>query len=477
MTNRKSVAIAVSACVFAAAWSCTAFAGNPWDERTAAIGEAGPEVSGHLDKSALEKLRTIGEDLFVSRFTSLDGMGRPLATQAIVPTLRKHPSPAGEFSRTAGMDANSCASCHNAPFAGGAGDFTTNVFVSEGFESADFDSTDPQFSNERGTNSIFGDGLLELLAREMTAELQAERRAALRQAAKEGKEVRVALTAKGVSFGHLTASPDGMVAMNELDGVDMDLVIRPFTQKGVMTSLRQFTVNAMNQHEGMEATERFGARFTGTDDFDGDKVKNELSDGDISALVAWQATLPPPVQKVPDDKRWQEASASGEKAFDRFGCTACHKPYLPLSSLEFADPGPDDVAGTLNTSQVKEPAIYDLALMDWAKKRLKRNDKGEYLIPLFGDLKRHMMTDSSIEVFGNELLPQRFVDRNIFMTAELWGVASTAPYGHRNDITTLNEVILAHAGDARASRDAYADASDEDRSNLIAFLKTLVIEQ
>ena len=105
-----------------------------------------------------------------------------------------------------------------------------------------------------------------------------------------------------MDFGTFTASPNGMVAMNELDGVDMDLVIRPFTQKGVMTSLRQFTVNAMNQHQGMEAVERFGARFTGTDDFDGDGVKNEMTPGDISALVAWQATLPVPVQQVPDDK-------------------------------------------------------------------------------------------------------------------------------------------------------------------------------
>lgn len=469
--------IMMTALLAQTAWVGVAFAQNPWDERSAAIGQAGPSVAGTLDKGQLEHLRKIGEALFSDRFTSLDGMGRPLATQAIVPTLRKHPSPAGEFSRTAGMDANSCASCHNAPFAGGAGDFTTNVFVSEGFESADFDSTDPQFSNERGTNSIFGDGLLELLAREMTAELQAERRAALRQAAKEGHEVRVTLTAKGINFGHLTASPDGMVAMNELDGVDMDLVIRPFTQKGVMTSLRQFTVNAMNQHEGMEATERFGARFTGTADFDGDGVKDELSDGDISALVAWQATLPPPVQKIPDDAAWKTAATAGEATFGKLGCQECHKPYLPLSSLDFADPGPDDVAGTLNTTQVKAPAVYNLGLMDWAKTRLKKNEKGEYLVPLFGDLKRHTMTDSSIEVFGNELLPQRFVDRNIFMTAELWGVGSTAPYGHRNDITTLNEVILAHAGDARAARDAYAAASEQDRSNLIAFLKTLVIEQ
>ena len=453
-----------------------AYAGNPWDERTVELGKAGVTVEGQLDKAALDNLRDLGEKLFTARFTSLDGLGRPLATQAIVPTLRKHPSPAGEFSRTSGMDANACSSCHNEPFAGGAGDFTTNVFVSEGFESADFDSTDPQFSNERGTNSLFGAGLLELLAREMTAELQAERRAALRQAAAEGKDVRITLSAKGVNFGRLTASPNGMVAMNELDGVDMDLVIRPFTQKGVMTSLRQFTVNAMNQHQGMEAVERFGARFTGTDDFDGDGVKNEMTPGDISALVAWQATLPVPMQQVPDDKAWQEAAKAGEATFTAFGCDVCHKTSLPLSSLAFADPGPYDVAGTLNTAQVDKPAVYDIGLMDWAK-HLKRNEKGEYLVPLFGDLKRHTMTDNSIEAFGNELMPQRFVDRNIFMTAELWGVASTPPYGHRNDMTTLDQVILAHAGDARISRDAYANATEEDRSNIIAFLKTLVIEQ
>lgn len=465
-----------SACLVWPVLAGAALAGNAWDENSQNLGKAGEEVHGYLDKSALDNLRDIGGKLFKEGFTVLDGVGRPKATQAIVPTLRRHPSPSGLFSRTAGMDSNGCASCHNEPFAGGAGAFTANVFVAEGFESADFDSTDPQFSNERGTNHIFGAGLLELLAREMTAELQAERRSALRQAAKEGKDVRIKLTAKGVNFGHLTASPDGMVSMDELDGVDMDLVIRPFTQKGVMTSLRQFTINAMNQHAGMEATERFGARFTGTDDFDGDGVKNELSPGDISALVAWQATLPAPIQKMPDDKAWQAAAKTGEANFKSFGCNACHIESLPLSSLKFSDPGPFDVAGTLNTSQVKEPAVYDIGLMDWAKKRLKRNNKGEYLVPLFGDLKRHTMTDKTIEVFGNELLPQRFVDRNIFMTAELWGVGSTAPYGHRNDITTLNEVILAHAGDARASRDAYAQATEEDRSSIIAFLKTLEIE-
>jgi hypothetical protein len=313
-----------------------------------------------------------------------------------------------------------------------------------------------------------------MLAREMSEDLARLRGQALEQAA-AGKPVRTDLISKGVSFGRLTAMPDGLVDLKELDGIDTDLVVRPFSQKGVMTSLRQFTVNAMNHHHGMQADERYGKRWTGTDDFDDDGTDLELSDADVSALVAWQATLPPPAQKIADDERWREAAGKGALLMEDFGCSACHIPALPLRALTFADPGPFDVSGTLNDRQVDQPAVYDLALMQWAA-GLKRNDKGEVLVPLYGDLKRHKMTDRSIERLGNELLSQRFVDRDIFMTSELWGVGSTAPYGHRNDFTTLDEIILAHGGDARDARDRYLKADNAARSHLIAFLRTLVIE-
>jgi hypothetical protein len=228
------------------------------------------------------------------------------------------------------------------------------------------------------------------------------------------------LEAKGVDFGHVSADPDGSVNLDELDGVDTDLVIRPFTQKGVMTSLRQFTINALNQHHGMQADERFGPRWTGSDDFDGDGKAAEISSADVSALVAWQATLPAPVQMIPEAGGWAEAAARGETIFSDFGCTVCHRPALPLETLSFTDPGPFDQAGTLNDGQVSASAVYDIALLDWAKS-LPRDEDGRVLVPLFGDLKRHMMTDNQIDALGNELLSQRFVDRNIFMTAELWG--------------------------------------------------------
>lgn len=446
---------------------------EPWLERTHAIGQIETMPEGRLNAKELDQLIDVGDALFKAKFTINDGAGRPMATQAILPTKARRERPL-DFVRTSGPDAASCVACHNEPFVGGAGDFVTNVFVSEGFTNADFDSTDPQFSNERGTNHLFGAGLIELLAREMSADLIAVRQKALFKAKESGVSHRAELLTKGVSFGHITALPDGLVELSEIEGVDNDLVIRPFTQKGVMTSLRQFTVNATNHHHGIQATERFGVRWTGERDFDEDAFEDEFSHADVSALVAWQASLRPPFQVIPDNKIWHEAAAQGADMFSNIGCAECHRTSLPLNSLEFFDPGPLDVAGTLQINQVETTAIYDLALLDWAK-TLPQNEKGAYLIPLFGDLKRHVMTDQEVDAFGNELMSQRFVDRNIFITAELWGLASTAPFGHRNDMGTLDEVIRAHGGASRASRDAYVEATQSEKNALIAYLKTLEI--
>ena len=94
-----------------------------------------------------------------------------------------------------------------------------------------------------------GAGLVELLAREMTADLRDERSAAVAQARATGKAVRADLASKGVRFGAIEAHPDGIVDLEGIEGVDADLIVRPFSRKGVFTSLRQFTINAMNIHQ------------------------------------------------------------------------------------------------------------------------------------------------------------------------------------------------------------------------------------
>ena len=314
--------------------------GGSWDERVFTPGS-------HVDfdsvaaagPSALPALIERGRELFKAKFTTADGAGRPKATQAIIPTRRKSGTNP-PFSRTSGPDSNSCFGCHNDPVAGGSGDDVANVFVSEGFESAQFDTIDPSFSSERHTIALMGAGVVELLAREMTADLQAIRAEASARARETGETSRADLLSKGVRFGWIEARPDGIVDLDSVEGVDADLIVRPFSRKGVFTSLRQFTINALNVHHGMEAVERFGVRWTGSHDFAGSGVADAITPGDVSALVAFQATLPPPTTKaeLPDD--WKAAAKEGAVRFRDIGCASCHVETLPLKSLVFTDPAP-----------------------------------------------------------------------------------------------------------------------------------------
>src|SRR5271170_8028514 len=423
--------------------------GASWDEKV---------FSTHVDfdsvamagPAALPALIERGRQLFKAKFTTEDGAGRPKATQAIIPTKRKH-GVNPPFSRTSGPDSNSCFGCHNDPVVGGSGDDVANVFVSEGFESAEFDNVDPTFSSERHTIALMGAGLVELLAREMTADLQS------------------------VRYGAITAHPDGIVDLDRIEGVDADLIVRPFSRKGVFTSLRQFTINAMNVHHGMEATERFGVRWTGSHDFSESGVPDAVTAGDISAMTLFQASLAPPTVKkdLPDD--WRIAAEKGAKEFSSLGCSSCHIQELPLKSMLFTDPAPYDMAGTLRAGETGEEITLDLSKLPFAG-QIRKNDKGEWLIPLFSDLKRHLMVDAEVNALGNELQAQRFVERDVFLTPRLWGVGSTAPYGHRGNFRSIDEIISAHGGEALFARNAYLGEDKAARENVIAFLRSLQIE-
>src|SRR5262249_3926488 len=150
-------------------------------------------------------------------------------------------------------------------------------------------------ADERNTLGMFGSGAIEMVAREMSEELIAARDQAKKQAAASGRAVTVALETKGVKFGQVTAQPDGTVDTSKVQGVDPDLVIKPFHQKGVVVSLREFTNNAFFHHHGMQPVERFGLNT----DSDGDGVTNELSVGDVTATTLFQAALGVPGRVIP----------------------------------------------------------------------------------------------------------------------------------------------------------------------------------
>jgi len=444
---------------------------------TAQIPGERPRLTQHINQAdidagrySLADLFFAGKFLFATSFNRLDGFGRPGSTGDGNPTRRTPDQPF--MTRLSGPDANNCAGCHNQPEVGGGGDFVANVFVLAQLADPVQMSIDAQFSNERNTVGMHGSGAIEMLAREMTAELHRIREETRRQAVETGRFVTSELVAKGVHFGQITCSPSGDVDTSQVEGVDRDLIIRPFHQKGVVVSVRQFTVNAFNHHHGLQAVERFGVERTGTRDFDGDGVEDELTAGDITAATLFQVALGNPIQVMPSDLASRSRVLRGEQLFNEIGCARCHIPALILDNPIYTEPNPYNPPGNLRIQDVPRPFAFDLT-RDGPGPHLERTRDGKAIVRAFTDLKRHRIADEDDPFFNNERVIQGGVPTDVFMTRKLWDVGNSEPYGHRGDLSTIGEAIMHHAGEARPERTRFLNLPPQDQLALVDFLKTL----
>ncbi|MDQ2901049.1 MAG: thiol oxidoreductase-like protein, partial [Acidobacteriota bacterium] len=168
-----------------------------------------------------------GRQLFQRKYRRQDGEG---------PYVRDG---RGDIANNAGIGAgstDSCAACHARPrgSAGSGGDVATRP-------------------DSRDAPHLFGLGLKEMLADEITAELRARRDAAIAQSHASALPVTVALESKGIQYGSVTAMPNGTVDLSNLQGVDRDLRVRPFFAQGGTTSIREFIIGALNNEMGLQA--------------------------------------------------------------------------------------------------------------------------------------------------------------------------------------------------------------------------------
>ncbi len=198
------------------------------------IGER-PAISQHIAgdglNESLDGLFSVGKQIFEARFNQLDGQGRPASTGTGALRLPDQPA----FIRTSGPDSNSCFSCHNLPRAGGGGDFVANVFVlAQALDPVTL-SVGPENSNERNTVGMMGSGPIEMLAREMSNELIAIRENAMQEAKATNSPATLDLVAKGVNFGTITCLPNGKLDPTGIEGVDWDLIIKPFHQRALLS--------------------------------------------------------------------------------------------------------------------------------------------------------------------------------------------------------------------------------------------------
>jgi hypothetical protein len=168
-----------------------------------------------------------GRQLFQRKFQIAQGNG-PTTNDGIG-------SSGADVSRSAGF-ADSCAACHGRPrgSAGFGGDVVTRP-------------------DSRDAPHLFGLGLQEMLADEITTELRSIRAEALTIAQLINVAVTRDLVSKGINFGTITANPDGTFDGSGVRGINADLRIRPFFFQGGTTSIREFLVGAFNAEMGLES--------------------------------------------------------------------------------------------------------------------------------------------------------------------------------------------------------------------------------
>lgn len=426
-------------------------------------------VSGVLP---LKEFIDNGKTLFGTAFNILDGAGRPNSTGDSKPTNRRRPS--AEFNRIAGPDASACADCHNRPSQGGAGGFAATTFVGAHFSDPPTLSIDLARTNERNTITVFGSGAIEMIAREMSEDLRNSYKEAAIRAETQQIEVVLKLRTKGVDFGQITVRPDGTYGTESIDGVDPDLVVKPFGVKGVAVSLREFSNFALNQHHGIQSEERFGWTRTGTRDFDGDGVNNEFTIGQLSALTLYQASLPLPIRAAYTTPSVEQLSKLGETRFHDIGCTRCHIPSLPLKSAWFLEPNPFNRPGSLVPRDVSGQIAMPFNFKTNAA--YKKDSTGNTRIMAYTDLKRHTICDNEDPYFCNEKIRQDFVPTEKFLTAKLWDVGTARMYGHQGRLTTVSEAIYHHSGEAKKEKKSYLALPKEDQRSIVMFLKSLRVE-
>jgi Di-haem oxidoreductase, putative peroxidase len=451
----------------------------------------------------LDALRAHGERLFTAMWTDQEGGGRPLTkgTGALLADPSRPLTFPRNFNRVSAPDANSCAGCHNLPVAGGGGDVVTNAFVlGQRFDLASFDVRDilptqgafdergmpatlQSIANSRATPGMFGSGYIEMLARQMTADLQA-----IRDRVPPGHWS--PLVTKGVSFGRLARLPDGRWDVSKVEGLvapslqttgpadPPSLVIRPFHQASNVVSLRQFTNNAFNHHHGIQPTERFGEG-----DPDGDGFTNELTRADVTAASIFQAVMAVPGRVIPNDPEIEAAVLLGEQRFAALGCTSCHRPSLPLDRLGwlYSEPNPYNPPGNLRPGDAAR-FIVDLTRSDLPAPRLRPDDGGVIHVPAFTDLKVHDICDGpddpNIEPLDASHAPgspEFFHGNRRFLTRRLWGAASEPPFFHHGQFTTLRQAVLAHGGEAAETRRLFRALPAHEQDAVIEFLKSLQV--
>ena len=203
-------------------------------------------------------------------------------------------------------------------------------------------------------------------------------------------------------------------------------------------------------------------------DPDRDGLADEITDGQVDAIVAFLAARAPPVYGPPERSdplapaapgltvplvpHYVDEWIAGRALFGRAGCADCHRPSLVLRDPVFRS---GDVE-------------IDLAREAEAPRVRFDEPSGGYPVFLFSDLRRHDLGDENAEQHED-----RGVAPRMWLTRPLWGLASSAPWSHDGTAASIDHALDRHGGEAAESRAAFEAMTFVEKGHLRIFLMSL----
>jgi hypothetical protein len=367
---------------------------------------------------------------------------------------------------------DSCALCHGRPrgSAGTGGNVATRP-------------------DSRDSPHLFGIGLKEMLADEITTDLRSTRDLAIARAQQTKRSVTLKLFSKGISYGNLTANSDGSLDTSKVSGVDSDLRVKPFFAEGSTISIREFVVGALHNEMGLEASSdpdllaaSAGGRVVTPSGMvlDGSKDKisappqpdtengNEIDPALVDHLEFYLLNYFKPGHAAQND-----ATNGGRQTFVKIGCASCHIAHLTINHdrrVADVETAYDAVNGVFNSMYSTATTLYYTQDDGSGQPLLKLPLGNSFVVKdIFTDFKRHDLGSNFYERNWDGTLQTQF------LTRPLWGVGTTGPYGHDGRSITLTDVILRHGGEAQAAHDTFVALKPGQASNLLSFLDSLVL--
>jgi hypothetical protein len=237
----------------------------------------------------------------------------------------------------------------------------------------------------------------------------------------------------------------------------------------------------MRAHNGARIITRSGMVLDGSkDQLEAPPTDREADDPDHDGITNEIATSLVDFMKFyllnyfkPAIYEQNQATERGRSLFNQVGCAQCHIPDLQINRdrrVADVETAFDPERGIFNNLFATANPLFSVLDDHSGFPTLKQPKLQSFLVRnIFTDFKRHDLGPGFYE---------RNYDgttRTEFLTTPLWGVGSTAPYGHDGRSINLMEVILRHGGEAQTVRNAFASLSPEQQGRVLALLNALII--